>query len=165
MSLKKVLIALGQLSKTFNAIASQMREIMRVRPIVNMCALSAAAFLSVGAGAAPADKKSPGFLGETEQAMSTMDTGMMAKPTGNVDRDFVQMMVPHHQGAIDMAIAELRYGHDEQLKRIAQEIIVDQQQEIAAMRLALGQPLPASVAAPTQAAPHNHSGMPAGQEQ
>ena len=48
------------------------------------------------------------------------------------------MMIPHHQGAIDMARAELRYGHNEQLRRIAQEIIVDQQQEIAAMRLALG---------------------------
>ena len=138
---------------------------MRVRPIVIMCTLSAAASLSVGAGAAHADDKSPKFLAETEQAMSTMDARMMAKPTGNVDHDFVQMMVPHHQGAIDMAIAELRYGHDEQLKRIAQEIIVDQQQEIAAMRLALGQPLPASVAAPTQAMSRHHAGMSAGQEQ
>jgi len=49
-----------------------------------------------------------------------------------------------------MAIAELRYGRNEQLRRIAQEIIVDQQQEIAAMRLALGQPLPPSAPAPTQ---------------
>jgi hypothetical protein len=93
------------------------------------------------------------FLRETERAMTRMDAGMMGSPTGEVDRDFVQMMVPHHQGAIDMAVAELRYGHDEQLKRIAQEIIVDQQQEIAAMHLALGQPLPRSAPAPTQ--PHN----------
>ena len=50
------------------------------------------------------------------------------------------MMVPHQQGAIDMAQAELRHGHNEQLRRIAQEIIVTQQQEIAATRLALGQP-------------------------
>jgi hypothetical protein len=49
-----------------------------------------------------------------------------------------------------MAQAELRHGRNEQLRRIAQEIIVDQQQEIAAMRLALGQPLPPSVAAPDQ---------------
>jgi uncharacterized protein (DUF305 family) len=93
--------------------------------------------------------------------MATMDMGMMASPAGNVDRDFVAMMVPHHQGAIDMAVAELRYGYDEQLKRIAQEIIVDQQQEIAAMRLALGQPLPPSAAAPTRT---EHVGMTAGQE-
>ncbi len=92
------------------------------------------------------------FLADTERAMAQMDAGMMAKPTGNVDHDFVQMMVPHHQGAIDMAMAELRYGRDEHLKRIAQEIIVDQQQEIAAMRLALGQPLPASSPAPTRPA-------------
>jgi hypothetical protein len=60
------------------------------------------------------------------------------------------MMTAHHQGAIDMALSILKYGHNEQLKRIAQEIIVDQQQEIAAMALAVGQPLPPSVAAPTQ---------------
>jgi hypothetical protein len=63
------------------------------------------------------------------------------------------MMVPHHQGAVDMAQAELRYGRNEQLRRIAQEIIVDQLQEIAAMRLALGQPLPPSTASPTQLSP------------
>jgi hypothetical protein len=52
-----------------------------------------------------------------------------------------------------MALAELRYGKNEQLRRIAQEIIVDQQQEIAAMRFALGQPLPPSAPAPTQVLP------------
>jgi uncharacterized protein (DUF305 family) len=69
---------------------------------------------------------------------------------GDVDQDFAAMMIPHHQGAIDMAVAELRYGRNEKLRRIAQEIVVEQQQEIAAMRLSLGQPLPPSVAAPTQ---------------
>jgi hypothetical protein len=82
--------------------------------------------------------------------MTKMMDDMAVKPTGNVDRDFVEMMIPHHQGAIDMAQAYLRDGTNEQLKRIAQEIIVDQQQEIAAMRLALGDPLPPSTAAPTQ---------------
>ena len=53
------------------------------------------------------------------------------------------MMIPHHQGAIDMALAVLRYGHNEQMRRIAQEIIVEQQQEIAAMRLG---PRPAAAA-------------------
>ncbi len=85
--------------------------------------------------------------------MTRMMADMTIKPTGDVDADFVAMMIPHHQGAIDMAIAELRYGHNEQLRRIAQEIIVEQQQEIAAMRLALGQPLPPTVAAPDQVAP------------
>jgi uncharacterized protein (DUF305 family) len=90
------------------------------------------------------------FLSENVSAMVKMMIGMEIKPTGDVDHDFVDMMVAHHQGAIDMAQAELRHGHNEQLRRIAQEIIVTQQQEIAAMRLALGQPLPPSVAAPDQ---------------
>jgi uncharacterized protein (DUF305 family) len=68
------------------------------------------------------------------------------------------MMIPHHQGAIDMAVVELRYGKDKRLKRLAQEIIVDQQQEIAVMHLALGHALPPGTAAPTQvqAAPDAH---------
>ena len=90
------------------------------------------------------------FLAENDAAMTQMMVGMDIKPSGDVDGDFAAMMIPHHQGAIDMAQAELRYGHNEQLRRIAQEIIVEQQQEIAAMRLALGQPLPPSVAAPDQ---------------
>lgn len=90
------------------------------------------------------------FLTENDAAMTKMMSDMTVKPTGDVDRDFVAMMVPHHQGAIDMALAVLRYGHNEQLKRLAQEIIVTQQQEIAAMRLAVGEPLPASTPSPTQ---------------
>ena len=85
--------------------------------------------------------------------MQKMMAGMDVKPSGDVDRDFAAMMIPHHQGAIDMALAELRYGTNEQLRRIAQEIIVSQQQEIAAMHVALGQPLPPSAAAPTQVPP------------
>jgi deoxyhypusine synthase len=83
--------------------------------------------------------------------MTKMMIDMGIKPSGNVDRDFVSMMVPHHQGAIEMAQAQLRYGHNEQLKRLAQEIIVTQQQEIAAMRLAVGQPMAPSVLSPNQA--------------
>jgi uncharacterized protein (DUF305 family) len=75
---------------------------------------------------------------------------MAIRPSGDVDKDFVAMMVPHHQGAIDMARAELRYGHNEKLARIAQEVVVTQQQEIAALRLAIGQPLPLSVSSPGQ---------------
>jgi uncharacterized protein (DUF305 family) len=90
------------------------------------------------------------FLSENDVAMNNMMADMTIKPTGDVDRDFVAMMVPHHQGAVDMAKAELKYGHNEQLRRLAQEIVVTQQQEISAMRLALGEPLPPSVASPTQ---------------
>jgi hypothetical protein len=90
------------------------------------------------------------YLAENDAAMTKMMNDMTVEPTGDVDRDFVAMMVPHHQGAIDMALAVLRYGQNEQLKRLAQEIIVTQQQEIAAMRLAVGDPLPPSIASPTQ---------------
>ncbi len=81
--------------------------------------------------------------------MSKMMAAMQIKPSGDVDRDFVAMMAPHHQGAIDMARAILRYGQNEQLRRLAQEIIVTQHQEISAMRLAVGEPLPPSVPSPT----------------
>jgi hypothetical protein len=90
------------------------------------------------------------FLAENRAAMDTMMAGMDIKPSGDADQDFAAMMIPHHQGAIGMAQAELLHGRNERLRRIAQEIIVTQQQEIAAMRLALGQPLSPSVAAPDQ---------------
>jgi uncharacterized protein (DUF305 family) len=110
------------------------------------------AIASTNAGpSATAGREAP-FLAENQAAMKKMMAGMQVKPSGDVDYDFSAMMIPHHQGAIEMAQAELRHGHNEQLRRIAQEIIVEQQQEIAAMRLALGQSLPASVAAPDQAA-------------
>jgi hypothetical protein len=107
------------------------------------------------------------FLRENDAAMTKMMNDMAAKPTGDIDRDFVAMMTPHHQGAIDMAVIELRYGKNEQLRRIAQEIIVDQMQEIAAMKLALGEKVTDTAPAPTQptAAPpataneHHHPGM------
>nr|WP_262421559.1 DUF305 domain-containing protein [Paraburkholderia sp. UCT31] len=93
------------------------------------------------------------FLAENDKAMNRMMTGMATKPTGDIDSDFVAMMQPHHQGAIDMAEAELRYGHNEQLRRIAQEIIVDQQQEIVAMSVALNRTPPPPAPVPTQTRP------------
>ncbi|MBR1164833.1 DUF305 domain-containing protein [Bradyrhizobium elkanii] len=104
------------------------------------------------------------FLAENDAAMTKMMNDMAAKPSGDIDRDFVAMMAPHHQGAIDMAVIELRYGKNEQLRRIAQEIIVEQRQEIDAMKLAIGDPVTASAPAPTQpgpapAAAHDHMNM------
>jgi uncharacterized protein (DUF305 family) len=103
---------------------------------------------------APSHKADPGddasFVGLSNAAMDKMMADMAVKPTGDVDHDFVAMMVPHHQGAIDMAQAELQHGQNQQLKTVAQEIIVDQMQEIALMRLALGETLPPSMYSPTQ---------------
>jgi len=102
---------------------------------------------------APSLKTERPFLAENAAAMTKMVKDMTIKPTGNIDRDFVAMMVPHHQGAIAMAQEELRYGHEAQLRRIAQEIIVDQIQQISLMRLAVGEPLPPSVSSPTDPLP------------
>jgi hypothetical protein len=105
------------------------------------------------------------FLAENETAMNRMMSAMEAKPSGDIDRDFVAMMAPHHQGAIDMAVLELRYGRNEQLRRIAQEIIVSQMQEIAAMKLAIVEQVPASAPAPTQPGrmlAHDHTNTSAG---
>jgi len=128
-----------------------------IRSLVRFAIAITLAFGGGAAFATVANDEKP-YLTEVNAAMERMMAGMMVAPSGNVDADFVTMMLPHHQGAIDMGVAELRYGKNEQLKRIAQEIIVDQQQEIAAMRLALGQPLPPSAPVPTQqsALPHPH---------
>ena len=88
------------------------------------------------------------FIVDCTDAMNRMMTAMQIQPSGNADADFVAMMVPHHQGAIDMARAELLYGQNETLRRMAQEIIVTQQQEILAMQQAHGQSSSASPTGP-----------------
>jgi uncharacterized protein (DUF305 family) len=131
-----------------------MRRSLHSSACLAAAATLAGALALLLAAAAPAPAASPSeapFLSEMDASMARMHGAMMVRPDGDVDRDFVAMMVPHHQGAIDMAQAELRYGRNEQLRRIAQEIIVEQQQEIAAMRLALGQTLPPSHPSPDQA--------------
>jgi hypothetical protein len=106
------------------------------------CALIAAA----PTGSSRSTSSETPFLDENEAAMRKMMVGMSIVASGDVDRDFAAMMIPHHQGAIDMARAELRHGRNEFLRRIAQEIIVEQQQEITAMRLAVNQPTTATSA-------------------
>jgi uncharacterized protein (DUF305 family) len=103
-----------------------------LRPLLLLGTAAAVA----AAAAGPEDD----FLAASGVAMQTMMAGMNRAPTGDVDADFAALMIPHHQGAIDMARSELRYGHNEALRRMAQEIIVEQQQEIAAMRLAVAGP-------------------------
>ena len=82
----------------------------------------------------PLTEPEKSFLASTQASMRTMMAGMESMPQGDVDQDFIGQMIPHHQGAIDMAKAELRYGRNEQLRRIAQEILVEQQAEIAVMQ-------------------------------
>jgi uncharacterized protein (DUF305 family) len=69
-------------------------------------------------------------------SMDKMHAAMASvKPSGDSDVDFVGLMLPHHQGAVDMAKTELLYGKDPQMRRLAQEIITDQQSEIELMQL------------------------------
>ena len=76
------------------------------------------------------------FMQAMNASMQRMDRQMAGAPmNGDVDHDFAAMMIPHHQGAIDMAKAELLYGRDPVMRRLAQEILVDQQSEIDAMHL------------------------------
>jgi uncharacterized protein (DUF305 family) len=111
--------------------------------------ISAICAKSLGSGPAA---EAP-YIAENVSAMTKMMIDMGIRPSGDVDTDFVAMMVPHHQGAIDMALAVLRHGRNPQIRRLAQEIIVTQQQEIAVMRLAVGQPLPPSGPSPTEVPP------------
>jgi len=73
------------------------------------------------------------------QAMERMHKDMRIVPSGDPDRDFAAMMVPHHQGAVDMAKAELQFGKNPVLRRLAQGIIVEQLQEIEVMQRELRQ--------------------------
>ena len=76
------------------------------------------------------------FMQAMHGSMERMDRQMATAPmNGNADHDFASMMIPHHKGAIDMAKAELIYGKDPVMRRLAQEILVDQQSEIDAMQL------------------------------
>ena len=76
------------------------------------------------------------FMHAMNASMKHMDIDMASAPmSGDIDHDFAAMMIPHHQGAVDMAKAELSYGKDPVMRRLAQEIIVDQESEIDAMQL------------------------------
>jgi uncharacterized protein (DUF305 family) len=75
------------------------------------------------------------FAALMDEAMAVMDDGIKRAPmTGNAEHDFIVMMIPHHQGAIDMAKSVLLYTQDPELKNLAQGIITDQQNEIRVMQ-------------------------------
>ena len=77
---------------------------------------------------------------ELMTSMHRMHAAMgSVKRSGDSDVDFVRLMLPHHQAAIDMAKTQLLHGKDPQMRRLAQEIITDQQSEIVLMQLWLKQ--------------------------
>jgi hypothetical protein len=110
-----------------------LREWFLRRGNMPLKALCAATALIAAAQVLPLSAQ---FMEEMNAGMELMHRRMAEAPmTGNVDHDFASMMIPHHQGAIDMAKAELICGKDPVMRRLAQEILVDQQSEIDAMRL------------------------------
>ena len=95
-----------------------------------------AGLLTGATAAAQMESYAAKFMQAMNAAMKRMDRDMAAAAmNGNIDHDFAHMMMPHHQGAIDMAKAELSYGKDPVMRRLAQEILVTQQSEIDVMQL------------------------------
>lgn len=107
---------------------------------MNARVLAAALFLTNQALAqAPSPPRAmPGGPSPVAKAMmdgmSKMNQDMGGAPmTGDPDHDFVAMMIPHHEGAVEMAKVELRYGKDPAMRKLAQAIVAAQDKEIVQM--------------------------------
>ena len=91
----------------------------------------------------------PGAASEFDRAlravMVQMNAAMCITPSVDADRDFARAMIPHHQGAVEMARLELLYGRDARLRRLAQGIVVEQSQEVALLRSILASSAPVLV--------------------
>jgi uncharacterized protein (DUF305 family) len=82
---------------------------------------------ATSASAGPAEKA-------YRAAMAKMHKAMAIKYTGDADKDFVAGMIPHHQGAIDMAQVQIKYGKDPEIRKLAEAVVRDQTREIGEMK-------------------------------
>ena len=107
--------------------------------VLAACSLAASEIAQAGTDTAP----------DWSELMASMDKMHMAmggmEKSGNDDVDFVRLMLPHHQAAVDMAGTELLYGKNPQMRELAQKIITDQQEEIGLMQSWLKKQQPAQV--------------------
>lgn len=83
---------------------------------------------------APTAPNAPTSTKAYEAAMAKMHKDMAIEYTGDADADFVRGMIPHHQGAIDMAKVELQHGKDPAIRKLAADVIKAQEAEIARMQ-------------------------------
>ncbi len=94
-----------------------------------------------------------------ETVMAVMMKGMMQPMTGKSELDFVQGMLPHHQGAIDMAKVVLQFGKDPEIKKLAENVVKAQQGEIAVMKDWLAKANPATFTVVPDSAKANEQAM------
>jgi uncharacterized protein (DUF305 family) len=102
-----------------------MRHILTATGLILTLVQSAPAYAEGATGAATQDYTA---------AMDVMMTNMMVPYTGNADVDFIAGMVPHHQGAVDMARVVLEHGSDPEVRAFAEKVIAAQEAEITWMK-------------------------------
>lgn len=98
----------------------------------NLAAIAIASLITTAA-ATPGFSQSAGSPSTKGymDAMSKMQASMPKDHTGDADKDFARMMIPHHQGAVDMAKVEIQYGKDPELRKMAEKMVKDQEKEIS----------------------------------
>jgi uncharacterized protein (DUF305 family) len=111
---------------------------LTLAPVLFLALSGAASAQHAGHGAAAATPSGPAVV-EMQAATQRMHSAMDIPLSGDPDRDFAAAMIPHHQGAIEMARIQLQHGRDPVLRAMAEEIIGAQQKEIAVLQNYLAQ--------------------------
>jgi uncharacterized protein (DUF305 family) len=139
-----------------------MRKFRMRMPLAVLASIGGATLVAMSGMNAEAASDASAFAAENDAAMKKMMADMHVPPSGMVDRDFVVMMIPHHQGAIDMCEALRRHGSSAELKSLCGQIIAKQAEEIGVMQRLLATmpatPAPASssTAMPDAGQAHHH---------